>query len=61
LLGAKNEWWKQHDDDDEQSLDQKVWRPKVKSWLHWSDATVNMVVMLPWEFKTIIDDTEYYI
>jgi hypothetical protein len=35
---------------------QKVRQPKGKSQVHWLDTTLNMVVMLPWEFKIATGD-----
>jgi hypothetical protein len=55
----RNERWKRDDDDNKQPPVQNVCRPKVKSQVHRSEAEVNMVVILPWEFRIATCNTDF--
>jgi hypothetical protein len=52
----RNERWRHSDEDDEQPPILKVWRPKLKSQVDRSEAAVNMVIMLPQEFRATLED-----
>jgi hypothetical protein len=45
-----------HDEDDQQPPVRKEWRPMVRSQIHHPAVAINMVVILPHEFRVVLEE-----